>query len=122
MEITRKRFDINIVNEGKKHSKTFELDKTSKFIKGIIFTSDREDLMFYRGSLRLEINGKELFPEKYESKLLMTSLNVEANKRYYNLSEVMVGNGIIKLDYQDDGNPNIPFEPYRVSLYLETQS
>ena len=46
----------------------FELDKTVKIIKGIKLTSDREDLLFYRGTQRVVVNGKERFEDNYESK------------------------------------------------------
>jgi hypothetical protein len=119
MQTIRKRFDIKITEPDKNYAPKFELDKTAKYIKGILITSDREDLLFYRGEQKIEINGREHFPENYESKLLMTSLNVPANSKYYDLKNLPSGTGIIKFDYKDVPHSTVTFSPYRVSLYVE---
>lgn len=117
----KKRFDIDVQNGGSVHSKTFELDKTVSKVHGILFASDRDDLMYYRGSGKVEINSEEIFPEGYESKLLMTGLNVSPNDRYYNLGGVAPGNFKVKVDYKDTPDTRVAFAPYRVSLYLDVE-
>jgi len=122
MGTIRKRFDIKVQEQGKTVSEKFELDKTVKTISGIVLTSDREDLLFFRGEQKVEINGKEYFPEDYESKLLMTSLNVPVNNRYYDLKNAEPGNGIINFGYTDHNHAQAPFTPYRVSLYVQYET
>ena len=120
MDILEKRFaDISITAEGQTIKEKFELDKTVKKIKGIKLTSDREDLMFYRGTQRIVINGKERFEDNYESKNLQSSLNVDVNVRYKNMHDLEPGNGIIEVDYTDNPHPLAAFANYRVSLYVE---
>lgn len=119
METIHKRFDLQITASGSTVAGKFELDKTVKTIVGIVITSDREDLMFYRGEQKIEINGKLYFTENYESKLLMMSLNINANLRYYRLKKVAPGNGIIQFTYNDKVHPKVAFAAYRVSLYVE---
>jgi hypothetical protein len=116
-----KRFDLLVTAPDKPFAQEFELDKSVGCIKGIHFTSDREDLMFYRGTQKIEINGKEYFPEDYESKLLMSSVNVPPNFRYYNTGNIEVINGKIKVSYTDKTHPLAFFQPYRVSLYVKTE-
>ena len=58
MNIIEKRFDIQVAQRGQTVTGKFELDKMAKVIKGIKVTSDREDLLFYRGTQKIEINGK----------------------------------------------------------------
>ncbi len=115
----KKRFDIQINAANSSVSKPFELDKNIKLIKGVLVTSDKDDLLYYRGTQKIEINNKEYFPENYESKLLMTGLNVAPNLRYYPLGDVLIGNGIIKLSYTDTDDSRTPFVPYRVALYVD---
>lgn len=122
METIRKRFDIQIKEQGKAVSEKFELDKTVKTISGVVITSDREDLLFFRGEQKIEINGKEYFPENYESKLLMTSLSVANNNRYYDLKNAEPGNGIVTLTYTDHNHLQAPFVPYRVSMYVQYEA
>lgn len=121
MATIRKRFDIHVLLAMTTVSGKFELDKTVKMISGLMITSDREDLMFFRGEQKIEINGKEYFPEGYESKLLMVSLNVAPNDRYYEMKNVEPGNGIINFSYTDRNHLQAPFIPYRVSLYLQCE-
>ena len=119
MNIIEKRFDIQVTQRGQTVSGKFELDKTAKVIKGIKVTSDREDLLFYRGTQKIEINGKERFEENYESKNLQSSLNVDVNNRYKDMKDTETGNGLIVMTYIDNQHPLYAFTPYRVSLYVE---
>lgn len=118
LRAVKKRFDIQVTDAGKNINKTFELDKSIKFINGILLSSDKDDLMYYRGAQKIEINNEEYFPENYESKLLMSGINVAPKQRYYDLGSVQPGNGIIKLNYTDTDDSRTTFEPYRVSLYI----
>lgn len=117
----KKRFDISITEPDTTFSKTFELDKTIAFVKGILFTSDKDDLLYYRGSQKVEINKQEVFPENYESKLLMTGINVSPNGRYYDVGDLPVGNGSVKVEYKDISDGRTGFEPYRISIYLKCE-
>ena len=119
--IVKKRFDISITEADKTFSKSFELDKAIVFVKGILFTSDKDDLLYYRGSQKVEINKQEIFPENYESKLLMTGINVSPNQRYYDVGDVPVGNGSVKLEYKDTPDGRTAFEPYRITIYLKCE-
>jgi hypothetical protein len=117
----KKSFDI-LVNLGSAvHSKSFELDKNVVAVHGILFTSDRDDLMYYRGSQRVEINKRELFPEGYETKLLMSGLGVSPNDRYYELGGIEPGNFTLKIDFRDTADERLAFSNYRVSIYLDLE-
>jgi hypothetical protein len=117
----KKRFDINVTDSGVVTSKTFELDKNIALVRGLLFTSDRDDLLYYRGSNKVEINRQEIFPEGYETKLLMTGLNVSPNDRFYDLGGLSPGNGKVKVDYKDNNEDRLAFAPYRVSIYLDCE-
>ena len=117
----KKRYDIEVTTANTLHSKTFELDKTVEKVHGILFASDRDDLMYYRGSNNVEINSDEIFPEGYESKLLMSGLNVSPNDRFYNLGGAPPGNFKVKVEYKDTPDARLQFVPYRVSIYLDVE-
>ena len=119
--IVKKRFDVTIASADKTYSQSFELDKTITFIKGILLTADKEDLLYYRGSQKIEVNKQEVFPEGYESKLLMTGINISPNQRYYDTGNLPVGNGIVKIEYRDQNDTRLAFEPYRISIYLDCE-
>ncbi len=114
----KKRFDLNVTQSGQTVSKTFELDKNIVSVRGLLLASDMDDLLYYRGSQRIEINKDEIFPENYESKLLMSGINVAPGKRYYDLGGINPGNGLVKVEYKDSDSPLAAFRAYRVSLYL----
>jgi len=117
----KKRFDLQVSAANQSFVKEFELDKIIKNVKGILVTSDKDDLLYYRGSQRIEINKEEYFPDQYESKLLMSGINVAPNQRYYNLGNVNPGNGNIKLTFQDTDDGRTVFTSYRVSLYVDCE-
>lgn len=117
----KKRFDIPVTEANKKVSKTFELDKNIKAVKGVLITSDKDDLLYFRGSQKIEINKEEYFPDNYESKLLMSGVNVSPKQRYYDLGNVNPGNGSVKVEFTDTDDARTPFVPYRVSLYLDCE-
>jgi hypothetical protein len=117
----KKRYDIDVAAANAIHSKTFELDKTVEKVHGILFASDRDDLMYYRGSGKVEINSDEIFPEGYETKLLMSGLNVSPNDRFYNLGGVPPGNFKVKVEFKDTADARLQFVPYRVSIYLDVE-
>lgn len=117
----KKRYDIEVNAASAIHSRTFELDKTVQKVNGILFASDRDDLMYYRGSAKVEINSDEIFPEGFESKLLMSGLNVSPNDRFYNLGGVPPGNFKVKVEYKDTADARLAFTAYRVSIYLDVE-
>lgn len=114
----KKRFDLNVTLSGQNVTQTFELDKNIVAVRGLLLTADMDDLLYYRGSQRIEINKDEIFPESYESKLLMSGINVAPGSRYYDLGSINPGNGQVKMEYKDTDNPVAAFHAYRVSLYL----
>lgn len=119
MGTAKKRFDLSVTEAGKIFSKTFELDKNIVYIKGILMSADKDDLMYYRGSQKIEVNKEEVFPENYESKLLQSGINVSPNNRYYDLANMPAGAGSIKLEHKDTNDSRAAFVPYRVSLYVD---
>lgn len=117
----KKRFDLQVTDANKTVSKTYELDKNIKAVKGVLITSDKDDLLYFRGTQKIEINKEEFFPDNYESKLLMSGINVAPKQRYYDLGNVAPGNGLVKLTFTDADDLRTPFVPYRVSLYLDCE-
>lgn len=121
LKATKKRFDIKILVANSGVNDTFELDKNIVKVHGILVTSDKDDLLYYRGTQKIEINKEEFFPENYESKLLMSGINVAPKQRYYDLGGVAPGNGLVKITYKDLDDGRTVFTPYRVSLYLDCE-
>lgn len=113
----KERFDIKITTANQTHKGSFELNKNALFLIGISITSDREDILFYRGSQKIQVNEVELFPENFESKLLLSGLNVQPNQRVVDLGMFPVGNGRLEIWYKDTPHPQIGFVPFRVSYY-----
>lgn len=118
----RKRYDIQVTAANQSYTLNIELDKSIKAIKGFLFTSDKDDLLYYRGSQRIEINNKEHFPDNYESKLFMSGIVVPPANRYYPMNNLNPGNGLIKIKYQDQDDGRTVFTPYRVSFYLDLEN
>jgi len=121
LKATKKRFDIKITGANSTVSDTFELDKSIVKVNGLLVTSDKDDLLYYRGAQKIEVNKEEYFPDNYESKLLMSGINVAPKHRYYDLGGIAPGNGLVKITYVDLDDGRTVFVPYRVSLYLDCE-
>lgn len=119
LKSVKKRFKIQITVANQSINKTFELDKSIKTIKGLALSSNRMDLLYQRGEQKIEINSEEYFPEDYESKMLLSGLNVSVNDKYYRLGEVNAGNGNIKILFKDTDDGLTVFSPYTVNFYFD---
>lgn len=119
LKSVKKRFKIQVTASNQSINKTFELDKSIKTIKGLALSSNRMDLLYQRGEQKIEINSEEYFPEDYESKMLLSGLNVSVNDKYYRLGEVNAGNGNIKILFKDSDDGLTVFSPYTVNFYFD---
>jgi hypothetical protein len=117
-----KIFSFTVDVQGQPYNKKFDLDKNVKLVRGIVLSSDRPNMLFYRGSQRIEISGDELFPEDYESKLLMSGIAVPPDQRFRSLGNgVVAGNGELKIGYKDSNNPNANFQAYKFIITLQCE-
>jgi len=120
--IVDKPFIFTVDAEGQPVSKKFDMDKNVKLVRGIMLSSNYPNLLFYRGSQRIEISGEEIFPENYESKILMSGLSVAPDEKFRTLGNgVIAGNGELKVQYKDTANARAPFEPYSVTIILQCE-
>ena len=114
-----KIYTFLVEEEGQPVSKKFDLDKNVKVVRGMMMSSDRPSLLFYRGSQRIELSGEELFPEDFESKMFMSGMAVAPDDKYKTLGNgVVAGNGELKIQYKDTVNPNAPFSNCKVIVSL----
>lgn len=114
-----KDFDVQITAAGQTVKKTFELDKSVKAITHYTILSNREDLAYYRGSFKLEINKDEIVPEGYSTKKIMCWPSVSADERLKSIGKRTTGNGLITFEYKDSNDGLTAFVPYTVSLSVE---
>ena len=117
-----KVYSFAVDTEGGIYNKKFDLDKNVKLVRGILISSDLPLMLYYRGSQRIEISGDEIFPEDYESKILMSGLSVPPDEKFKTLGDgVVAGNGEVKIQYKDFGNPLAPFTGYKVTVTLQCE-
>ena len=116
--IIKERFDLQITTANETKKGEFELDKNADVLYGVAVTSDKEDALYYRGSQKMQINDQELFPEDFESKLLMTGLSVSPNNRMVKVGFIQTGNGMVEVWFKDTNHPAVAFSAYRVTFYF----
>jgi hypothetical protein len=115
----QRRYSFTVDNPAQTYPKKFDLDKNVKLVKKLLLSSSKPNLLFYRGSQKIEISGEELYPEDFESRLLMSGISVAPDEKFADLGDaVLAGNGEVKVTYKDVENSLAPFEAYEVSLYL----
>jgi hypothetical protein len=121
IEIAYYRYTLQVTDAGESYTTKFSLDKNVKRVLGIQLTSDRLDLLFARGSQRIEVNGDEIFPEDWESRTLISGTGVPPNDRYFRFGNgVLTGNGELKVLYKDKNLPS-EFAAYEVAFLLICQ-
>jgi hypothetical protein len=119
VKYTKKAFTFLVDVAASSYTKKFDLDKNVRLVRAMAITSNKDNLLYYRGSQKIEINGLEIYPEDYESKLLMSGIGVAPDQKYADLGdEVIAGNGEVKVLYKDTENSSAAFEPYKVNLYF----
>ncbi|MGZ3931679.1 MAG: hypothetical protein ACXVNO_01445 [Bacteroidia bacterium] len=118
-KIIKEWLDIQVTAANQTYKETFEVDKHAKKIIGFAISTNQDGLMYFRGSQRIVINEVEIYPEGYESKMLMQGFNINVNERIKMLEEEMEpGNREVELDFTDTDHPSMAFQPYRVRLYV----
>lgn len=122
VNIIHKSFSFLVDKENTSYKLKFDLDKNVKVVTGLLMSSSDPRKLFFRGSQRLEISGDELYPEDYESKLLMSGISVPPDQKYVDLGcGVLAGNCEVKILFKDEANDNAPFSPYKVILVLKCE-
>lgn len=118
-KIIKERFTLDSTIDGGTVKGSFEVDKNAEKIIGIAISSDRDDIVYYRGSQVIKINDEEFFPEGFESKHLMSGINVAPNQRFFHLGKVNPGNRKVDISYTDSGKAGmVGFEAHKVYLYV----
>jgi hypothetical protein len=121
-KIIKEAVEVIVSAANQTFKESFEVDKHAGKILGILLISDYDELLYYRGTQRIKINEMEIFPEGYESKLLMQGLNVSVNERMVKLGEdILPGNRKVEIDYTDTNHASAPFTPYKVKLYVYSE-
>ena len=118
--IVYKTFSFLVDTPITSYTKKFDLDKNIKLVRAMMLSSNKPNQLFFRGSQKFEINGDELYPEDYESRLLMSGISVPPNERYVDMGDaVLSGNGEVKIVYKDTDNTLAAFDPYLVIINLK---
>jgi hypothetical protein len=112
-------FDVAAANQTYKVS--FELDKNVIAVKGLVLGTTRPDLVYVRGSQRIEISKVEIFPENYLSQWLMVGVTTSMNERFHELKNVVLGNRAVKIDYTDADDGRTVFAAYKCFIVFECE-
>ena len=63
-----KRYDLPLIqNPGQTVKETIELDKGTILVSGFLIASDRDDMLFHRGSLEAHLSGCENWGRSYRT-------------------------------------------------------
>lgn len=118
-KIIKERFTIDVPAASASYKGTFEIDKNADKIIGVSISTDRDDIVYYRGTQIIKINDEEFFPEGFESKHLMSGINVSPNERYFRLGRINPGNRKVEIIYTDSGiSDMVAFTAHKVYLYV----
>jgi hypothetical protein len=109
---------ITVSSSGETVTVEADTDKLYARCTGIYISVPDEDVLTSTLS-KLELGGKELFPDGYEVKMLNTSNDVPLDQLYYELNEPAKG-ARLKTSYTDSGMTGT--YPYNAILYLRLEN
>lgn len=117
-------FELEVSTAGQKVEESFTLPSIFETIEDILLTSNRKDLLAFRGSFRMSIGDQEIFTKNYRAELVMPGFHVGPDQKWRKLLQVAdlekSGNQI-DFTYTDDANGTGAFAPYKVYLYVRGQ-
>lgn len=123
MQKHHRPFIVTTTVSGQTKSVEFEFDTDVTKILGFQLDSDLMDRLYFRGGLRLELNGKEIIPfgtKGYPAKGLTANQGVSTlerwNKWIFGKDGIDVGNREIKIKFQDTNHPSAGFTAYDTNL------
>lgn len=116
-KVRYREVQLQIANAGEMKSIQYEVDNDIKRIIAVQVIASRPDLAWYRGSFRVDLDNKELFPDDTPAKLFMAGNECAPHNRF-TVVDRNAGSGNIKLRYQDTNHASTTFATYTVSLML----
>lgn len=119
MKIRYQRFRVSASEEATEKEE-FDFDPSTLKVEAVQVTSDAPEKAYFRGSQKMTINGEEIFPDDYESKLLLSNVGVPAKDRFVPLGEIDPGNKKLKIEYKDTDHSSAPFADYTVTYVFKT--
>lgn len=114
LRVVYKKLNTTIDAANKTIKTDLTLEKDIVKVTGIALSTNNEDGIQTLTN-RLEINGVEIFPQEFESKMIYCYATVEGDKRFFNLDQPS-GNGVVKIACIDTKANN--FTAYNINFYL----
>jgi len=117
-------YTIPVTAANQSYPMKFDLDKNIKVLWALRISADQPQLLFYRGTQRIELSGDELYPDGTESKVFMSGINTPPDDKWRSIEEgagLPTGNEELKVIYVDADNPKAVFAPYNVYITLKCE-
>jgi len=117
-------FEITVTSAGETVEDSFTVPSIFKTIEDMLLTSNRKDLLAFRGKFRMNIGDQEIFTKNYRAELVMPGFHVSPNEKWRKLLQVAdleKSGDEIEFSYTDDQNGTGNFAPYVVYLYVRGQ-
>ena len=119
IKIIKEWVDVQVTKANQTFKGNFEVDKHVSKIIGIAISSNYDEHLYFRGSVKITVTEKEIYPEGYEAKMLLQGWSVPVNDRIIKLGEELdPGNRKVELEYKDNDHSSATFQPYSVRLYV----
>lgn len=115
-EIKYQIIKIDVTSANQKVRFWADTERHYSKVTGLMLSVPYSDI---RGSIELNINNSEIFPEDYEIKLLTTTENVAPDDRFYSVVSEAKGSRV-EGKLQDNGTSRT--YPYTALLYLRLEN
>lgn len=125
MQKQHRPFIAEITTNGQEYkSPEWKFDSDVKRITGVQIVSTDNEMPYFRGTCKIEINGQDIIPDKYPTKALMNNQGVPTNERFnehlFN-GGIDAGNQMIVFRYQDNDHSSAAFTAYKIQLLFTVE-
>jgi len=110
---------ILVPNANAQVSISANTNKIYRHVRGLLITVPYEVQPKDASTCSIEINEREIFPEDFEMKLIVSDLSIPVNERMYRIEEQAEGS-TVKIKFKDGGMQGIVY-PYQANLYLQLE-
>src|SRR5690606_25619336 len=118
-EIKYQILKIIVPSQGALVTVNSNTDMLYKDVCGMLLTVPFEVLPHDRSLCSIVINEREIFPEDFEMKLLVSDVSIAVNERMYTVHADAQGS-TVKVKYKDGSMPGQTYS-YDVHLYLKLE-
>jgi hypothetical protein len=115
-------FEFQVGVSGESDNIDLKLDDRTEKVTGVLLSSDRLNQIYARGRIKLDLNGREVYPENFPARQLISNIATPPDQRFNRAdwSDLEVGNKKLTGRYTDVNSGVVAFAAYTVTIVIDS--